>query len=157
MTGLPRSAARRWMSARAYSGSAQPRSPSGYELSNQAQLIVPADDPYTASKPGTRPSSYSARAIPPEMAPRIPPPSMASATRRPSPRSARSSRTWPACARPARARSASARNTSRDSLTARTRALAEPGQHGGQVPFVGNREPVGGPGDRDIEVVTADR
>ena len=85
-TGLPRSAARRWMSARAYSGSAQPRSPSGYELSSQALLIVPADDPYTASKAGTSSSSCSARAIPPEMVPRIPPPSMTSATRRPSPR-----------------------------------------------------------------------
>src|SRR5215469_6356100 len=46
--------------------------------------MAPADAPYTASKADTTPSSCSARAMPAETVPRIPPPSIASAIRSPS-------------------------------------------------------------------------
>src|SRR4051794_10228159 len=82
--------------------------PSGRELTSHAPVIAPADEPYTASKAGSRPRSASDRAIPAETVPRIPPPSMAKAMRSPSARcpgllpdrararSARSTSGWPA-------------------------------------------------------------
>ena len=67
-TGWARSSARQRISSLANDGSAQPRRPSGRELSSHAPVITPADAPYTASKAGTRPSSCSASAMPAETA-----------------------------------------------------------------------------------------
>lgn len=44
-TGLPVSSRPRLISVLAYSGSAQPRNPSGQELSSHAAVIAPAEDP----------------------------------------------------------------------------------------------------------------
>src|SRR5580692_1162074 len=81
--------------------------------------------------------------MPAEMTPRIPPPSMASATRRPSPYGGP----------PVSARAASTRSTSCAGGTLGGQAV----QRGGQLTVVDDGETVGGPGDGDVEVVPAHR
>src|SRR5580658_6522265 len=81
--------------------------------------------------------------MPAEMTPRIPPPSMASATRRPSP-----------YGRPrGPARAASTCSTSCAGATLGGQAV----QCGGQLIVVDDGEAVGGAGDGDVEVVPAHR
>src|ERR1700750_3368404 len=112
--------------------------------------------------------------MPAEIVPRIPPPSMASATRNPSPRSPGRL--------PARARSPSTRSTSCTGLTLHDReqfaahrpancsrswsegvgrgtsggsGFGEAGEGGGEGGVVDDGEAVGGAGDRDVQVLNA--
>ena len=82
------------MSAPTSPGSIHVGIPSGSRpLTSHIALSAPADEPYAASNAPASPSSCSASAIPPDTAPRIPPPSITTTIRAPGGRSRSAART----------------------------------------------------------------